>query len=250
MTCFEESLQVCQATGNRRDEGWALHCLAIAYGELGDHTTARAYGEQALRVHDETGDRLGKIWACLVLYRADVHAGDYAGATDRMGPVRELYERVAVVFLGDLALVQGDYRLARAEYEAGLRLSSPESGMSCAALCGLARIALVEGDVEGAQGYAAEILHGLEAWQVGWTGYFLGLTPYSVCYQVLHASGDPRAREVLKEGYRLLCARADGIDDPALRRSYLENVVVNREIAAAWNERRSASPIVPPHVEE
>jgi predicted component of type VI protein secretion system len=108
------------------------------------------------------------------------------------------------------------------------------SGGRCGPLCSLARIALAEGDLAQAQSYTAEILHSLDAFEG--TGFVFGLTAYSVCYQVLHASENRRAWEVLEEIYRLLCARAEVIDDPALHRSYLENVDANREIATAWEE--------------
>jgi hypothetical protein len=55
---------------------------------------------------------------------------------------------------------------------------------------------------------------------------------------VLRAHEDPRAREVLDQGYRLLQERAAKIDDPRLRRSYLENVAAHREIVRAWSEGR------------
>jgi predicted ATPase/class 3 adenylate cyclase len=226
---FEESLQVCLETGNRRDEGWALHSLALVYNELGDHTTAHAYGEQALHVHNETGDRLGKAWTCAVLCRAYAHAGDYAGARDWIPPVRKASETAAAWALGDLALGQGDHQRARDHYEAALRLNRAESSSRCHALCGLARIALMDGDRPQAQGYASEILCGLER-GYPWTDIFLGLTPYLVCYRVLRAHGNPRAREVLDEAHRLLQERAAHINDEALRRSYLENVAANRAI--------------------
>lgn len=236
---FEASLQVCLETGNRRDEGWALHSLALVHNELGDHTTARAYGEQALHVHNETGDRLGETWTCVILCRAYAHAGDYAGARDWAVQTTEGYKAAATWFLGELALGQGDHQRARDHYEAVLRLIG-ESGTRCGALCGLARIALAEGDLAQAQGYAVEILHGLGAFH--WADLFLGLgfTPYLVRYRILRASGDSRARQVLDEGYRLLQERANEIDDQALRRSYLENVTVNREIIAAWQESSHA----------
>jgi hypothetical protein len=169
---------------------------------------------------------------CFVFCRAYAHVGDYAKAREQTVQIRESSERTARWLLGDLALDQGDHQRARADYEAALRLSSAESTARCRALCGLTRIALVEGDLAQAQSYAAEILHGLGAsW---WTGYTLDLAPYLVCYQSLHANGDSRAWDVLDEAYRLLQASAAAIDDEALRRSYLENVAANREIVAAW----------------
>jgi hypothetical protein len=53
---------------------------------------------------------------------------------------------------------------------------------------------------------------------------------------VLRANEDPRAREVLGRAYRLLREWADRIEDQDLRRSFLENVAVNREIVREYTE--------------
>ena len=60
---------------------------------------------------------------------------------------------------------------------------------------------------------------------------------YLTGYRVLRAHADPRADEVLEKGRRLLQETAFKIDDEALRRSYLENVPANREMAALWAVR-------------
>ncbi|MEM7534517.1 MAG: hypothetical protein AAF639_20210 [Chloroflexota bacterium] len=57
--------------------------------------------------------------------------------------------------------------------------------------------------------------------------------PHWVCYQVLVAMGDARADDVLQSSYAQLQAWADGIEDRVLRRSFLENVAVNRMIVEA-----------------
>ena len=54
------------------------------------------------------------------------------------------------------------------------------------------------------------------------------------CCRVLEAAGDARARAVLATAYNVLQEWAGRIDDPALRRSFLENVAANREIAAMY----------------
>jgi hypothetical protein len=51
-----------------------------------------------------------------------------------------------------------------------------------------------------------------------------------ICYQVLRATGDPRAEPVLEIAWQQLQAQAATIDDETLRRSFLENVKVNRLI--------------------
>jgi hypothetical protein len=62
------------------------------------------------------------------------------------------------------------------------------------------------------------------------------LRVYLTCYRVLRANGDPRAREILDAGYRLLQERATHINDEKLRRSYLESVATHREIVKLWQE--------------
>ena len=114
--------------------------------------------------------------------------------------------------------------------------AEPSSGARWAALCGLSTIALAEGDQTQAQRHTAELLHGLEADQR--VRFCLGLGPHLVCYRVLRASGDPRASEILEQAYRLLQERAHKIEDEELRRSYLENVAANREIASEWANRK------------
>ena len=57
---------------------------------------------------------------------------------------------------------------------------------------------------------------------------------YLTCYRVLQASGDSRADGILEEGHRLLQERAAKISDEGERRSYLENVAENGEIASEY----------------
>jgi hypothetical protein len=51
---------------------------------------------------------------------------------------------------------------------------------------------------------------------------------------VLRANGNPQAGEILATGHRLLQEQAGRIPDEALRRSFLENVAENRELAAEF----------------
>jgi len=104
-----------------------------------------------------------------------------------------------------------------------------------AALCGLAEIALADGDLAQAQRYTAELLTDLEAYP--WPRMFLGFRPHLVCYRVLRVSEDPRADGILEQAYRMLQERAAQIEEAELRRSYLENVAVNREIVAEYARR-------------
>jgi tetratricopeptide (TPR) repeat protein len=238
--CFEQSLHVCRQTGNRRDEGWALLFLGDVRVLLGDYATAISYSAQALRVCREAGDRLGELQTCACLIQAATYTGDYAEAKHWIAHVEQVgaYSYRWAVLAGDLAWAQREVELAQAEYEKALESKVTEDVVSYyKARCGLAQIALAEENLADAQRWSGEIRPVLGR---SWGGSpYVGLRPHLICFQVLQASGDPHAREVLEEGYRLLQERAAQIDDPDLRRSYLENVAVHREIATAY-ERRSA----------
>ena len=59
---------------------------------------------------------------------------------------------------------------------------------------------------------------------------------YLACYRVLRANADPRAASILAVGHGLLQEQASHIPDEALRRSFLENVAENRELAAEFTD--------------
>jgi tetratricopeptide (TPR) repeat protein len=56
---------------------------------------------------------------------------------------------------------------------------------------------------------------------------------YWTCIRVLEVADDPRARTVLATAYQLLMEIAHQLEDEWLRRSFLENVVANRNLVAA-----------------
>jgi tetratricopeptide (TPR) repeat protein len=96
-------------------------------------------------------------------------------------------------------------------------------------LATLAAAHLADNDVAEALNCAEQALAILE--DCGGQGPEFPQRDYYVCYQVLAAAGQiERAGAALQSAYDLVMARADKITDPALRRSFLEKVRVNREI--------------------
>ena len=100
-------------------------------------------------------------------------------------------------------------------------------------MAGLAHLCLEQGDLAGAVTHVEEIL-GIWDGTAGPFGAKPALELYRDCYRVLQAAGDPRAKDVLREAYSLLQESAAKIDDDRLRRSYLENVTTNLEIAEEY----------------
>ncbi len=59
---------------------------------------------------------------------------------------------------------------------------------------------------------------------------------YLIGYKVLEACGDPRAKAVLEAGYKVLMGRAKKLEDEALKESYLNNVLVHKELISAYEQ--------------
>jgi hypothetical protein len=135
----------------------------------------------------------------------------------------------------------GHLEEARDAYQQALdiRQALNQAHLTTDLMAGLARVSLAQGNLLQAKSQVEEILHYLD------TGTLDGADrPFciylTVCH-VLRASDDPRAGDVLDTAHCLLQQWAAQIDDPELRRSFLENVADHREIATEWAARERAS---------
>jgi len=179
-----------------------------------------------------------------LMHRGDLQGSlDYAhnalAFLDRTGYEGEYgwlpYNRaLAYVAMGHALLNLGDSEGAIEAYREALSVpvQAGPPGQIAEVRAGLARAHRLRGEQGAALAQVEEILRYLEHGHLDGTSEPLRIT--LTCYQVLSAQGDPRAAGVLTQGYRTLIARAEAIDDPALRRSYLENVEANREIVTAY----------------
>jgi tetratricopeptide (TPR) repeat protein len=187
---------------NTDDDAWAQSALALLHHQLGENQMAREYAARALAIHRKTGYDYRTATALIRL-------GHALTALKELGEACEVYQEAL-----DLRRQMGQRHLA------------PEP------LAGLARVALLQGDIERALVYSEEILSHLAIGSVDGTDEPLRI--YLTCYRVLNANKDPRAEEMLATVHSLLQERAAKIEDKELRRSFLENVVVYREIAEAY----------------
>jgi predicted ATPase/DNA-binding SARP family transcriptional activator len=106
------------------------------------------------------------------------------------------------------------------------------------AMAGLAQLLLVEQGLAEALSEVAPILQRLETHPdlIGCRDpHFV----YLVAYRVLAAAKDPRAKNVLAAAHRLLMDHVALIDDEATRRTFIENVPVNRELRDLWAQQQS-----------
>ena len=128
----------------------------------------------------------------------------------------------------------GDYAAAAEAFDTAMALSLADKTVSALdAGAGLARLALMQGDVAGAMMHVQAALDGeasTGARQEAQDPRHIAL----MCTLVLSSAGDARASEWLERVYRELMASAALISDEALRQGYLANIPDHRAILAAW----------------
>jgi class 3 adenylate cyclase len=242
----EQSLDVYRMAGDRRNEAIAQGNIGAGWLGLGELTRARRQLEEGLRLLRANGERALEVsplcaLATLALWQGDdaqalVHART---AVDTAVAVQARDQEIAALCrVGEAELALGRHAAAAqafaSAHERATELASPYRHDAAA---GLARVALAQGDsgaamhalmpllaVGAATGAADDLLKGVEFPRlVEWT-----------CHRVLASAGDPRAAHWLARAHEALQTQAATITDAALRRSFLGNVPVHREISVAW----------------
>jgi DNA-binding SARP family transcriptional activator/predicted ATPase/Tfp pilus assembly protein PilF len=252
MTDLEGAHRAFQEIGDRQWEGMTL----IARGEvalrLGDLPGARRHFEGALDIARDIGDRLEESLALCRLGLLLHQAGEDGKAAEctqaALTTVQELGDRSSegeiLTCLGHALAGLGRLEEARCVYgQAVTNLRAlGEEGRATEALAGLARLSLAHEKPAEALACVEEIVAYLEienpSPQATLSHRLAGtLEPsrvYLTAYQILRASRDPRAEQVLAKAYHRLQAHAARITDQAVRRAYLEDVPAHRAIVTLF----------------
>ncbi|HUT17943.1 MAG TPA: tetratricopeptide repeat protein, partial [Anaerolineae bacterium] len=244
---LEQSWHVVRGVGVPEGDGWALTALGMVYHLQGDYASAGVYYEQALHIGREIEDWQIEAKALMYTGLLSHHVGDdraareYAQQALRVIPSLDLGWAVDLPYvftvLGHALAGLGHPAEAADAYRQGLALrrEKGQHHLVVEPMAGLARVALAQGDPVGALAHVDDIL-GYLSDHPALEGTLEPLRIYLTCYRVLQANGDPRGGEILDAAYHLLQKRAATIEDEDLRRSYVENVAVHREIVATWKE--------------
>ncbi len=218
---------------------WVRATLGRAYLHLGCWDKAL---EQFTSASGEPvgSDPYDKAWAYTALSRVSLLRGDFEQAA--------AYERLAVALLphaparrdflpalGAALIGLGQLDEAREVYEEAITLWE-EVGlphMATEPMAGSAEVALLKRDLARAPVLTKRILACIE--RPGALGAAMEpLRVYLISARVLAAVGDPRADHVLREGRRVLMARAEKIEDETLRSAFLDIPVHRRVLYSAW----------------
>ena len=237
-----QELAIERELGDRVAEVDALISVGAFYASLGARAEAASHLEEGLRLARAVGSRAKEPYAlcdlCMLALweRNSEHA--LASANAALDIAISVQDRRAEISaqccVGDAELASGHYAAAAGAFEAAhaAAVSVADAQSAYEAKAGLARVALARGDARGASSFAEDVLAHL-----AWGGSLAGREAHVIrltCYDALVRAGDVRADEVLTAAYTALQTIAAAITDPALRRSYLENIPEHRAIVAAW----------------
>jgi tetratricopeptide (TPR) repeat protein len=238
---YTESLTLERAAGDREGQAACLAALGMVARALGDFTTAQEVLDQALVINQEIGDRY-----CEAVGRADLallcsQRGEPQAACEHAQKALELARALGARYVEGTALTRlghalhglADLQEAEAAYQAALQLCRELDSQTLALepLAGLARLALASGDRATAQTRANELATALEAEAIPWVDELPQI--FLNCYQVLSATGDARAAQVLEVAYAWLHRQASQISDATCRQAFWEDVPTHRALLAA-----------------
>lgn len=242
----EEAIAIAREIGDRNIEAAALTNFAETARLQADYETARARQSEALKLSTDIGDRSTAAFAYVNLALIAHHLGDHAAAREYAEEALPLVranndrygEASALNNLGHADAALGHVDAAAAHYQQARDLFR-EIGMHHSAtepVAGLARLALLSGDVASASAHVAAILAHFDQ---GGTidGTDEPLRVYLTCYRVLDATGDARAASTLETAWQSLQQKAARLPDESARRRFLEDVPYHRDIVAAWSAR-------------
>lgn len=236
---YQEALELYRTIGERDGEAGCANNLGLLETSLGRYRQARQYYNQALSICHTIGDRLREGISLNTLGQVETTLGHYDRAAELLNRSltirRAIGDRRGEAFclhdLGYLHLARQQPAEAITQFQRAceLRRELGETGNYVASLAALGEAYLAGNDSAAASQHLQEAITHLQ------NGSGSGEYPLQNIWwaqaQVCQALGQPvAARQALQTALALVKAKADQIDDPALRRSYLENVQTNAAI--------------------
>ncbi len=195
----DEALKLSRKIGLRFGETLSLINLSLIYHYLADQEAALLYGSQALNLSLEMGSKRLEGFAHQTL-------GRVLKASDRHQESADHYWEAVAIWheMGQSAL-----------------LMEAEAGLANVALAGNA-LTEATAHIESILGKLSGIseLNGAES----------PFEVYLICHNVLAATKDTRAKQILQQAHKLLTERANAIVDENARTMFLEKVISHRRI--------------------
>jgi tetratricopeptide (TPR) repeat protein len=207
------------------EQGWECfsHCVEISH-QLGERTYGLAYSWA--RMAEILVEQAGDLDQALALAQQAYDLAHDPADLELGGWIRQARGRAR--------LARGDTAGARADLEESLRMRK-ELGQADTVPLMLAYLGLLDlqvGDLDSARGRVNEMWailfpigrDGTECPEACWA-----------CYRILDVTGDSdRARQALQRGFAILQKMAGNMETEEIRRSYLEQITINRAVVEAY----------------
>ncbi|WP_308013803.1 AAA family ATPase [Streptantibioticus parmotrematis] len=250
--------RLLRCTARLRDEALnaelpiALNYLAQVQAGIGQFSEAEAVLREARRVEAARGGESG--WhAYNTALLAQLLASDQRRRGECLTLIEEAWQETEATWLinlvpivrnlaaqvlldtadGDVRSLERAHRLASDTVRETRRTGMVRSEI--AGLCLSGQVRAAQGDIPAAARYARDSVALLDQ-----TGDMPALRSEEVLYhaaRALHADGSrAEARELIRRARLKVTGKADSIDDPALRRSFLEEIPLNRAIMLGEQE--------------
>lgn len=244
---FDVALQACRQIGLRYAEARLLGQSGDNELNLGALASGYQRHEQALKLYQEIGDQEGVATSLDTLGLLLAFLAQPAAAQKRFQEALALHRAIqdqrgegyVLTHLGYLLIEQQAWQQAAdlLEQALTLRRSRTEGGLLLDTLAAYALVVATR-EQTAALPYVDEIMDWLA--NHGVAGIEFPGQVYLSCYRILNhlaqaqPAYQPRALEILAAGYTFLQERAQRIQDPTLRQSFLQNLPFHRDLMAAW----------------
>ncbi|MHA2029841.1 MAG: tetratricopeptide repeat protein, partial [Candidatus Kariarchaeaceae archaeon] len=245
---LEGFLSIAKDNKDQDSERTALNNLGVTYTRQGKFELARSYYQQFNDIATEIGDQISISTSLINLawvtaaQREWETALQYAEKGVAMKREFEQTDSVAegLVWMGHSLLGLNEPGKAYKAYNEALQIRRrlKQISLSMGALAGLARVALVQGNVQAAEDHTEEVVSYL-AKRGTLKGTWEPFRIYLTCIQVLQKIKDPRAEKILKDAFNLLQEDASKIPDEEDRQIFLENIPWHLEIIQLWKQQNT-----------
>lgn len=241
----QQVLKLSQTIRDFESTGSAFSRLAAISFCLSDYTAALEYSRRSSQIFTEIGNQIGESRTfyrqALSWYYTNDLRRSHAAALEALSTAAAIDAREEQGFaqdvLGRALLKLGDRQAGKDALHAAVRLRTANE-LRMLSLANLAEVYHFDDDLETALVYIESILQHLERTHIA-IGTPLDTTCepfriYLICHQVLKKGGDPRAAIILKATYTQMQKRAEQIEIPSERHSFLHKNFVHVKLLQAW----------------
>lgn len=243
---LNDSFAMSQEFGIKICEESILLELGQLYDKIGQFSKAEEYFDAGYKIILDVKDTARECsfftQKALLYHHIGKHNLSHDLSLKAINQAKEIgdkeVEASGLLINGHSLVALGNLNEARSAYlqSLSIRKNMDQVHLFSEPKAGLARIAMLEEKTDEALQLVDQILRAFEDHDMN--GCEEPLRVYLTCFRVLEANKDPRAEDVLRKSYAILDKRASMIEEQDLQKTFLESVVVNREISQAFENIR------------